>query len=184
MGRAATPASYYSVSVLIEGRPQHCQGPRPRSGAVPLRRLTGRIFTSLDLGPWGPTSTSAAAGRLVWSPPPFSGRQPPSLDRSRLNSRPRLQPHDQAASPRPRGQARSARQCPLGSPQGPIMPGARRRNNSSDRTPIGPETACFFTISRRPLRSEKIRRAPSPDPWPRPKVRGSPGSKSVTLNQP
>ncbi|KAJ1090514.1 hypothetical protein NDU88_003646 [Pleurodeles waltl] len=51
MGRAATPASYYSVTVPIAGLPQHFQGPRPRSGAVPLRRPTGRIFTSLDLGP-------------------------------------------------------------------------------------------------------------------------------------
>ncbi|KAJ1099595.1 hypothetical protein NDU88_004694 [Pleurodeles waltl] len=115
MGRAATPASSYSVSVPIAGRPQHCQGPRPRSGAVPLHRPTGRIFTSLDLGPQAPTGNSAAAGRLVRSPPPFSGRPPPSRDHSRLNSRLRLQPRDQAASPRPRGQARSARQCPPGS---------------------------------------------------------------------
>ncbi|KAJ1108543.1 hypothetical protein NDU88_005919 [Pleurodeles waltl] len=119
MDRTATPASYYSVSVPIAGRPQHCQGPCPLSGAVSLRHPTGRIFTSLDLGPRDPTGTSAAAGRLVRSPPPFLGRPPPSRDRSRFNSRPRLQPHDQAASPRPRGQARSARQCPPGSPRGP-----------------------------------------------------------------
>ncbi|KAJ1131800.1 hypothetical protein NDU88_010133 [Pleurodeles waltl] len=53
MGRAATPASYCSVSVPIAGRPQHCQGPRPRTGAALLRRPTGRNCTSLDLT-WAP----------------------------------------------------------------------------------------------------------------------------------
>ncbi|KAJ1197326.1 hypothetical protein NDU88_001186 [Pleurodeles waltl] len=51
---------------------------------------------------------------------------------------------------------------------GPNTPGRFRRLDPSARTSIGPERVRFCTFSRRPLRSEKFRRAPSPGPWPRP----------------
>ncbi|KAJ1099969.1 hypothetical protein NDU88_005060 [Pleurodeles waltl] len=132
---------------------------------MPLRRPTGRVLT-WALGP--PPA------------PPLQRRDSSGVPRCFWAVRP------QAASvlgpTQGRGFSRASRPPALvlvvvpvsslstlrGRHGGPTTPGDRRQCNTSARTPIGPEKVRFFTFSRRPLRSEKFRCAPSLDPWQRP----------------
>ncbi|KAJ1218675.1 hypothetical protein NDU88_006252 [Pleurodeles waltl] len=160
MGHAATPALCCSVSFTAACRPQHSQGPRSRSGEAPPCRPTGRIFN--------------------WAPDPYrhlrcSGETRPEspavFGPTALGSlQPAVQHETTASGPCPRGRASFAPRTLWGRHGGPATPGYRRQCNTSARTRIGPEKVRFLTFSRRPLRSEKFRRAPSLDPWPRPKL--------------
>ncbi|KAJ1106691.1 hypothetical protein NDU88_004092 [Pleurodeles waltl] len=138
-------------------------GGRPHSGAVPLLRPTGRIFT-WALGP--PPAPPLQRGDSSGVPRCFQAVRPQAASArgfSRLSRPPALV---LAAGPGPPVSTL------LGRHGGPITAGVSRQYNTSAQTPIGPETVRFFAFSRRPLRSEKIRRAPSLVPWPRPDISG------------
>ncbi|KAJ1091902.1 hypothetical protein NDU88_005016 [Pleurodeles waltl] len=208
---------------------RHSLGPRPRSGAAPLRRPTGRVFSwapgphpasplqrrdssRVPRCPRADRPRAAAAQReaaisIAGRPQYFQGAAriqecrrsappqgasslgplgPHRLPRSSGETRPEspavfgpsaLKPRQSAAcfgrATRPPALVFAAGPIsPLGTfrgrHRGPITPGYRRQRNPSARTPIGPEKVRFLTFSRRPLRSEKFRRPPSPGPWPRP----------------
>ncbi|KAJ1185983.1 hypothetical protein NDU88_002768 [Pleurodeles waltl] len=144
-------------------------GGRPRSGAVPLLRPTGRIFT-WALGP--PPATPLQRGDSSGVPRCFRPVRPQAASargstRGRGFSRVSRPPaFVLAAGPGPPVSTLRGRHGGL------ITPGVSHQYNTSAKTPIGPETVRFFTFSHRPLRSEKIRRAPSLVPWPRPQSGG------------
>ncbi|KAJ1138558.1 hypothetical protein NDU88_004939 [Pleurodeles waltl] len=148
----------------------------------------------LQLGHWAPIGISTAAGRLPRPPPLFSGPQPSTRPQLRSRAGPCIlqespvapsrlpsrrfgsRPH---ARPRLRLRAQASGHQSLlladsgtlrGRRGGPLMLDPFRRLRPTAWTPIGPEKARFRTLTRRPLRSEKFRRAPSPGPWPRPLV--------------
>ncbi|KAJ1217360.1 hypothetical protein NDU88_004954 [Pleurodeles waltl] len=88
---AQGPCRHPSVVVLC-----HDRGPAPTlSGAAPASRSSAAPPPDgayLHPGPQAPAGTSAAAGRLVRSPPPFSGCPPRNRVGPWLNVRSRLQP--------------------------------------------------------------------------------------------
>ncbi|KAJ1118816.1 hypothetical protein NDU88_007003 [Pleurodeles waltl] len=120
------------------------------------------------LGSRAPTGIPAAAGRLVQSPPLFWAIRPRAASgRGPTQGRSFVRP--------PRPPALDLADGPIPPPgtlwgrhRGPITPSHFRRLSPSAQTLIGPEKALSRPFSRRPLRSEKFRRAPSPGPSPRP----------------
>ncbi|KAJ1096415.1 hypothetical protein NDU88_001557 [Pleurodeles waltl] len=97
-------------------------------------------------------------------------RLPSRRFRPRPSTRPRLRPRSQASRPRAQQLTGFAPGTLRGRRKGPRPLGHSLRPSPSARTPAGPERARFQALSRRPLRSEKFRRVPSPGPWPRPRV--------------
>ncbi|KAJ1200168.1 hypothetical protein NDU88_003995 [Pleurodeles waltl] len=133
---------------------------RPPPGALPRRTATGRYHSR------APSGTSAAAGGLVRGPPPSRSVCPHAVS----NHGPK----------RGRGFGRVLRPPAPELANGPISPASTLRGrrvgphslghflrlSPSARTSTGPEKVRFRTFSRRPLWSEKFRRAPPPGPWP------------------
>ncbi|KAJ1129584.1 hypothetical protein NDU88_007951 [Pleurodeles waltl] len=156
------PAARPGGATSISGSPS-CS-----PGAV---RLRGRLLVAPRLGaPYLGSQAPLRHLRCRWGARPASpaaqSRPPSRRFGSRLHTRPRLRPRAQASgfhsnSSTLRGRRRS-----------PPTLGPLRRLRPTAWTSIGPGKVRFRTFTRRPLRSERFRRAPSPDPWPRPSLDG------------
>ncbi|KAJ1157605.1 hypothetical protein NDU88_010310 [Pleurodeles waltl] len=137
---------------------------RPPPGALPRRTPTGRNH-SRALGPL-PALPQPGGTR------PGSPATPLRLPSRRVGSRP-TRGHGFGRVLRP--PAPELANGPISHPGtlrgrrvGPHSLGHFLQLSPSARTSTGPEKVRFRMFSRRPLRSEKFRHAPSPGPWPRP----------------
>ncbi|KAJ1124701.1 hypothetical protein NDU88_003150 [Pleurodeles waltl] len=166
---AVPPPHYFGAppvpGVVFAGQPQHNRGPRPLPVAALLRRPMGRIFSQ---APGPPPAPPLQRGDSTGVP--------------RCSRAVRLRPAAARGSTRGRGFSRedgppafslTAELGPLASTLwgrlgGPIAPRIGPQFSTSVWIPVSPEMARFSSIFSRPLRSEEIRRTPSPDPWPRP----------------
>ncbi|KAJ1198074.1 hypothetical protein NDU88_001918 [Pleurodeles waltl] len=169
------------ASPAIFGPPSRL-GPQPSPEAQPRSRARSRAL------PRPPASGGAASSHPDWARP-YLGSQAPlqylrccwgarpaspaALSRppsrrygSRLHARPRLRPRAQASG------FQFLRRADSGTLRGrrrsPPTLGLLRRLRPTAWTSIGSGKVRFQTFTRRPLRSEVFRRAPSPGPWPRP----------------
>ncbi|KAJ1166142.1 hypothetical protein NDU88_006551 [Pleurodeles waltl] len=163
------------ASPAIFGPPSRLS-PQPSPEAQPRSRARSRAL------PRPPASGGAASSHPDWARPylrylrcrwgahpasPDALSRPPSRRYgSRLHARPRLRPRAQASGFQFLRWADSG--TLRGRRRGPPTLGPLRRLRPTAWTSIGPGKVRFRTFTRRPLRSEIFRRAPSPGPWPRP----------------
>ncbi|KAJ1143243.1 hypothetical protein NDU88_009554 [Pleurodeles waltl] len=154
----------HEAATPIAGRPLYFQG----AARIQERRLASPRLGTFSPGLPGPNRLLRSRGETRPESPAVLGRPPTRRAGSRPSARSRPRPRGQASGPQARRRAVSAPRHFPGSPRGPNTPGRFRRLDPSTRTSIGPERVRFCMFSRRPLRSEKFRRAPSPGPWPRP----------------
>ncbi|KAJ1082851.1 hypothetical protein NDU88_003016 [Pleurodeles waltl] len=163
--RAASVRSPARGPNLLRGPAPVFSGGRPPPEALLRRTPIGRVLTWAPGPPLAPPRSqgdSSRVPRCFWAVRPHaaSGRGPTQgRGFGRATRPPALEIADGPIPPP--GTLR-------GRHRGPITPSHFRRLRLSARTLIGPEKARFRTFSRRPLRSDKFRRAPSTCPWPRP----------------
>ncbi|KAJ1180699.1 hypothetical protein NDU88_005916 [Pleurodeles waltl] len=138
---------------------------RPPPGALPRCTPTGRNH-SRALGPL-PALPQPRGGRLVRSPPPPRSVCPHAASDRGLTRGPGLGRVSRPPAPELTSGPISPPSTLRGRRVGPHSLGHFLRLSPSARTSTGPEKARFRTFSRRPIWSEKFRRAPSPGPWPR-----------------
>ncbi|KAJ1146219.1 hypothetical protein NDU88_012499 [Pleurodeles waltl] len=158
------PAAQRRTTIPIAGRPQYLQG----AARVQKQCRSAARWGASSLGPSGPHRHPRCGGETrPESPAVFgpSALKPRQSSAQRKAAAPAARPGLRPLSSRP-GQFRPSALSGVAM-GGPTTPGDRRQCDTSARAPIGPEKVRFFTFSRRPLRSEKFRRAPSLDPWPR-----------------
>ncbi|KAJ1194386.1 hypothetical protein NDU88_003675 [Pleurodeles waltl] len=156
------PAAQREATTSIAGRPPYSPGAARLQG----RRLAAPRLGATSPGLPGPLRHLRHRWRTRPESPIAPSRPPSRRFRSRPHARPRLRPRAQASGPQ------SLRRVDSGTLRGrhggPPTFGPFRRLRPTAWTSIGPGKVRFRTLSRRPLRSEKFRRAPSPGPWPRP----------------
>ncbi|KAJ1207111.1 hypothetical protein NDU88_002503 [Pleurodeles waltl] len=168
--RKISPAS---PAILRSGAQREATAPtavRPPSspGAARLqeRRLAAPRLGATSPGLPGPLQHLRRRWRTRPESPVALSRLPSRHFGSRPHARPRLRPHAQASGHQSLLLADSG--TLRGHRGGPLTLDPFHRLRPTAWTPIGPGKVRFRAHSRRPLRSEKFRRAPSPGPWPRP----------------